>query len=171
MMQVKFTPRCQALLDRSRLSEDLAVTAVNARQLTIADGNSTRLVASRWFPNNLLVLVDGEVSGGGKGELTAEVVLALRPRLPAGAIDGEADAETVLAVAAESFGYPLTCDGDEPLSTLYSGFGNRRTVVVHSGCIPREYWLIGSFDDEDSQAELVWAFRPDRYLAWWHSVE
>jgi hypothetical protein len=172
-MQVKFTTRCRDLLDRSGLSSELAATAINAQRSTIVGNRSARLIACHWFSDDLLVLVDGTLRGDGPqgDEVVAEVVLALRSPLPAGPIDRGADAETVLAIAAESFGYPLACDADEPLSTLYSGVGSPATTVVHAGCIPFEYWLIGSFDADRLQAELVWAFRPDRYFTWRHSLE
>jgi len=160
-------------VDEYRLATDLVVAAVNDRQRTIADSNHTRLIAGRWFFGDRILLVDSEVTGSQSAdglsrieEVTAQVVLDLRPQLPAGSIDRDADTETILAIAAESFGYPLTCHADEPFSTLYSGPGSRQQVVVHSGCIPVEFWLIGSFDSARGDCELVWAFRPDRYGDW-----
>ena len=175
MIRVRFTPQCQSLLDTGRLPADLAIATVNARQRIAGDSKGTRFVACRWLCDDRIILVDSEVTALGADpadarnrieEVTAQVALALRPQMPAGPIDRGADAETILAVAAESFGYPLTCDANEPFSTLYSGPGSRQTVVVHSGCIPAEYWLIGSFDAASGHSELVWAFRPDRYWKW-----
>jgi len=173
MIQVDFTPQCQTLLDQSGLTSDLAAAAVNARQRTITDSHGKRLIACFRDWDDQIILVDAEVPGecsagtpGRVRAVVAQVALSLQPELPAGLIGPEADAETILAMAAESFGYPLTCDSDEPVSTLYTGPGTRETVVVHSGCIPREFWLVGSFHPAESLAEMVWAFRPECYRQW-----
>jgi len=175
MIYVDFTPECGAFMQQAGLAEKLAEAAVNRGRRETVDVRETRLLACQWLPDERIVLVDGDVkctepnpaSGGDRIEsVTARVVLSLRAELPGGRIDPEMDAVDVLAAVAESFGIPLTCDPDEPISTLYSGPGNRDRVVVHSGCIPPPYSLIGSFDARESYCEFVWAFRPDRYLNW-----
>lgn len=177
-IRVRFTPQCRGLVETEILSPSLVEIAVNDRHQELMVNHGTRLIACHWFSDDLAILVDSEVTkADGEAELsptpieevTALVVLCLRRELPAGPIDRAMDVDQVLAVVAESFGIPLTCDPDEPLSTLYSGSGSEETVVVHSGCIPPEFWLIGSFDPRQSQCELVWAFRPDRYRTWFES--
>ncbi|MEN6497750.1 MAG: hypothetical protein ABFD16_25915 [Thermoguttaceae bacterium] len=177
-VRVKFTPQCQGLVEKELLSPRLVAIAINDRHQELIVNHGTRLVACHWFSDDLAILVDSEVTEAGDAfelgplpieEVTAQVVLSLRPELPAGHIDREMDVEDLLAIVAESFGIPLTCDPDEPLSTLYSGAGREDAVVVHSGCIPPEFWLIGSFDPHETHCELVWAFRPDRYRTWFES--
>ena len=162
-------------MEQDGLCGELAEAAVNDGHRETVDARDTRVIACQWLPDDRIILVDSEVAraerkceGGGAGieAVTAHVVLGLRAELPGGRLDPEMDAEHVLAVVAESFGIPLTCDPDEPISTLYSGPGSEDRVVVHGGCIPPPYWLIGSFDARRSYCELVWAFRPDRYRSW-----
>lgn len=172
-IRVEFTASCRALMDKVQLSPELAGAAINHRHQELMDRRGTRLVACHWLSDDRVILVDGEVtepafppSTRQIEEVIAQVVLGLRPTLPAGQLTCEMDAEYVLAIVAESFGIPLACDPDEPLSTLYSGPGVKDRVVVYSGCIPPPFWLLGSFDAEESHCEYVWAFRPDRYQNW-----
>ncbi len=175
MIRVDFTPECRAFMQQAGLSEGLAEAAVNGECCEMVDARDARTIACQWLPDERIVLVDGDVnragpnpnSGGDRIEsVTARVVLSLRAELPGGRLTPEMDALHILAVVAESFGIPLTGDPDEPISTLYSGRCNGDRVIVHSGCIPPPYWLIGSFEPEKSYCEFVWAFRPDRYLSW-----
>jgi len=167
-------------MEQVGLSPELADAAVNDGQREFVDSGDTRLVACRWLSDDRIILVDSEViqaerkpGPGGMQieEVAAHAVLDLRPELPAGRLDREMSTEHVLAVVAESFGIPLTCDPDEPISTLYSGPGSEDRVVVHSGCIPPPYWLIGSFDPRKSYCEHVWAFHPDRYRKWAQALD
>ncbi len=168
-IRVTFTPECRALMDQIRLSPELVGAAIHQRHQELRDHRGTRLIACHWLSADRLILVDGEITRTPSGAIdvvTVQVVLGLRSTLPAGTLTRQMDAEYVLAVVAESFGIPLACDPDEPLSTLYSGPGRKEQVVVHSGCIPPPFWLLGSFDEEESHCEYVWAFRPDRYQTW-----
>ena len=175
MIRVDFTPECRKFMQQAGLFEGIADAAVNGGRRETVDARDTRVIACQWLPDERIVLVDGNVdraeanseSGGDRIEsVTARVVLSLRAELPGGRLSPEMDAVDTLAVVAESFGIPLTGDPDEPISTLYSGRCSGDRVVVHSGCIPPAYWLIGSFDPGNSYCEFVWAFRPDRYLSW-----
>jgi hypothetical protein len=175
MIRVKFTPQVRALMRRANLSPKTAALAVNQPHRQLTDRRGTRLVACHWLSNDSAILVDSEITKAegepGHGpiqieEVVARVVLGLRPELPLGRISRDTDLDHLLAVVAENFGLPLTCDPDEPLSTLYSGTGGKERVLVHTGCIPPEFWLVGSFDPDKAYCEFVWAFRPDRYRAW-----
>ncbi len=175
MIRLSLTPECRGLLMQLGLAPELAESAVRNADRRLTDRRARRLVACQWLARDRILLVDGEVDEGGDppvedhapvAEITAGLVLELHPDLPAGRLNAAMDLESTLAVVAESFAVPLTCDPDEPMSTLYSGPGRKERVVVHNGCIPRPYWLLGTFDAEESFCELVWAFRPDRYLAW-----
>lgn len=174
-IRVAFSDSCQTLMEETGLSQQLADTAVNHRHEELRDRRGTRLIACHWLSDDQILLVDGAISRPEPAlkheptlikELTAQVVLDLRRDLPAGRLARAMDTEQVLAIVAESFGIPLVCDPDEPLSTLYSGPGREDRVVVHSGCIPPPFWLLGSFDSEQEHCEYVWAFRPDRYRTW-----
>jgi hypothetical protein len=174
-IRVTLSASCRTFMDEAGLSTQLADVAVNHRHEELVDRRGTRLIACHWLSDERILLVDGDVprsEPAGKHEpasieeLVAQVVLDLRRDLPAGRLVRAMDAEQVLAMVAESFGIPLVCDPDEPLSTLYSGPGCRDRVVVHSGCIPPPFWLLGSFDPEEEHCEYVWAFRPDRYRTW-----
>ncbi len=175
MIRVDFTPECRAFMQQAGLSEELARAAVNGWCRETIDTRSTRMIACQSLPDERIVLVDADANRDEPNpkssvdrieSVTARVVLSLRAELPGGQLTPEMDAVDILAVVAESFGIPLTGDPDEPISTLYSGRCDGDQVIVHSGCIPPPYWLVGSFAPEESYCEFVWAFRPDRYLSW-----
>jgi len=179
MIRAKFTPGCQDFLEKIGLSPDEVAATINAAEQDQRLARNTRFIAWRWFSADRILLVDGHApqNEGSTAdcrdnveEVTAHVVLRLRQQLPAGRIERDMDLERVLATVAESFGLPLTCDPEEPLSTLYSGSGSKETMVVHTGCIPPGYWILGSFDPGQAYCELVWAFNPERYLAWLRSA-
>ncbi len=165
-------------MEATGLSAERVVAAVDDHRRVVTDSQWTRIIVCHWLTGALPVFVDGEITkarwGYGSGrmqpeEITAQAAIVLRRELPAGTITREMDSEHVLALVAESFGYPLTCDPDEPFSTLYCGPGERATAVVHAGCIPVEFWLLGSFHRQQRHCEFVWAFRPDRYRSWFVS--
>ena len=94
MIEVRFTPPCAELMKLLELSPELASCTVNEQDSIVWHRLGSRLVACRWFSDETIIFVDAAVSrmsndplGGGAeiAQVIAQLVLELRPDLPAGA--------------------------------------------------------------------------------------
>ena len=74
--------------------------------------------------------------------------------------------EEILAVVAESFGYPVSCHPDQPASHLYTGPWDGQHMGIQFGGANGPHHLVGTFDPERRCCELVWAFNEGKYRAW-----
>ncbi len=178
MIDVSYSKGCAQLMRLLELSPELAVCTVNEKDVVFIDSRRSRLVACRWFSEETVILVDAVVEqksekqddeDAGIGEVAAQLVLELRPELPAGRIGREMDMEEILAVVAQSFGLPIRCATDEPYSTLYTGGGELETVSVQAEPRATDFCVIGTYRS-DNYCELVWAFDVKRYREWFSTL-
>jgi hypothetical protein len=175
MINLPIHPLCKRLMDTIGATVAEAATTVNNRHHGLVSNKAIRLSAIHWFSPDRAIMVDGPISKSsriaGKAAfrieaVTPNIVIVLRPQLPAGKIDRDTDMETVMAVVAESFGFPLRGHPDEPWSTLYSGPWNGKPFEVLPPKGHTEYATCGSFSPQTKYAEMVYAFVPKSYTAW-----
>jgi hypothetical protein len=184
-IDVVLDPNCEALVRRLGLSPERIGTTVNQRDVGVADDNFTRMVTLKEFPDGQILMVDadiirkaeaavpGTVTPDGECEIVTQVqqvkaclAIDLRRVLPAGPFGRSTDMETVLALVAESFGYPVRCHPDEPLSTLYGGPWDGKDVQVERVGPGETVALRGTFSAAELNCELVYALNLDKYLRW-----
>ncbi|HZL36325.1 MAG TPA: hypothetical protein VFC78_13485 [Tepidisphaeraceae bacterium] len=139
-------------------------------------GGTHRIYGVHWFEDGQIVFVQGDVSKLRKEEgksviedVTADLVLALRDEVPAGAIERETSMEHILGLLALSFGVPVQCHPDFPPVMVYSGPWNGQKPIVH-GFRGEIFCVSGGFHAAAGQCGLVWAFSPKLYLEWWKSL-
>jgi hypothetical protein len=139
MIEVVISPQCQEIMDLLEINRDMVVTTINDRHRGLVDPGLTRIAAVHWFSETQIVFADTVVTSRDIDkasnqvhfrEVTAHVVLDLRPELPAGRIEPGMRMEEILEVLAASFGQPVTCHAQDERATLYSGRWDGKTIDV-----------------------------------------
>ena len=163
-----YSEECLGMMERFSISQELVAETVNCRQTELF--GTGRLLALRWQDDGTVVLVDSTISkmsadGSTIRVVSPVIVLRLREQLPAGRFDRMTDAETILALSAESFGEPLRCHADSPWSTLYSGpLGPDGIVEPKTQWTSGVWHYCGSF--EKGWASMVWCCNFTKYSEW-----
>jgi len=174
MIDVVISRQCQEIMDLLEINRDMVVTTVNDRHRGLVDPGLTRIAAVHWFSDAQIVFADTVVTKRDIDkasnrvyfrEVTAHIVLDLRPELPAGSINRAMRMEEILEIIAASFGQPVTCHPQKEPVTLYSGPWDGKTinVKVNRGVTIA---VCGSFSPDNDSANLVWAFNLERYRDW-----
>jgi hypothetical protein len=99
-------------------------------------------------------------------EVTASLVILLRPQLPNGKISREMRMTDILENVANSFGHPVTASLDRPYSKLYSGQWNGNEISFFEPVPNATFALCGSFNPDAKYANMLWAFNSDAYRDW-----
>jgi len=174
MIKVSFSPECIQLLRDLGIPQDRARVTINERHQGLVNDGVDRVIASHWFADDDIVLVESLVTDKEVDRehnqtriisVKATLVLLLQSRLPAGRITRKTQMEDLLGVVAESFGHPVTCYPGNPPTYLYAGPWDKEGVRLHGGN-EGSTLVTGSFYPDENRCELVWAFSSDRYRKW-----
>lgn len=172
-MVVRYTPECQRLLDLFEITPARAAAAITQPHRAIRTVAGTRLIALGWPEGGPMTLVDGRVAeANGNAEVTADLVIALRPDLPAGSVTREMELDgEIMPLVARSFGRMVRPHATFPGQFWYRGPWDGTTPTVER--LPREprgklleIFVTGSFNAADRSCEMVWAFDLERYRDW-----
>lgn len=169
---VRFTPECQRLLDLLEITAAQATAAIHRPHRELRNAAGTRLIALGWPERGPMILVDSRVTGDGDPDVTADLVLALRPELPAGQVTREMELDgQIMPLVAASFGRRVRPHATFPGQFWYRGPWDGGTPTVER--FPREprgklleIAVTGSFSFSDKSCEMVWAFDLERYREW-----
>ncbi|HZL36476.1 MAG TPA: hypothetical protein VFC78_14250 [Tepidisphaeraceae bacterium] len=165
----------QEMMRRTGIRFERAGAVINehdsALLLSTENPNST-VLAIRWFDDGQIVFIQAHISKSRReGTLvtvetvTAAVVLALRPDLPGGKLERDAQMASIFPLIARSFGVPVVCHPDIGPAKFQSGpwDGKVPHIVSPSG---DPIMLSGEFNPTANTCECVWAFSPKFYYAW-----
>jgi hypothetical protein len=183
VIEVRFTPECRRLLHLFEIAPALAVGAINQSHRNLCDDAGTRFIALGWPHSGPMTLVESRVTKsipdletGGQTrlfeEVTADLVIALRPEVPAGQITREMElGDQIMPLVAKSFGRRVRPHRTFPPQFWYSGPWDGTEPKTER--LPREprgkaveILVTGSYDAASKSCDMVWAFDLERYRAW-----
>ena len=179
VIRVSYSPIALELVRCCRLSRADVLTTLNSRHQGLVSDGMDRIIAAYWFTNDHMVFLDSIVtksstSNDGKWitfeEVTAQLVLCLSPKLPAGTITREMEIEPILEVIAHSFGHPVTGHPDVLPKALYAGKWDGKEIIIKKSGKSGLFYATGSFSPDKSTCELVYALNTDAYWDWYKNT-
>jgi hypothetical protein len=176
MIKVTINPECLQFMRDMGIAPDRARVTINDRHQWLITGGRDRIIATHWFGDDDIVLVESLVKEKGvNGDdhqlfgiigVEAQLVISLRSVLPGGTFTRETKIEQILAVVTESFGCPIIgYPGFRP-TKLYSGPWHTNKFSIQANKGSGSIWHVGSTDQHHNRCELVWAFNVERYRQW-----
>ena len=178
MIRVAYSPMALELVRCLRLSRAEVLSTLNDRHHGLVSDGLDRIIAAHWFTDDHIGFLDSIVtkrstSDDGKqvrfDGVTAQLVLRLSPRLPAGTITRKMSLEQILEVVARSFGHPVTGHPDVPSKALYAGRWDGNRILIKQLGKSDLVFSTGSFSPDRGTCELVYAFNADAYWDWYKS--
>lgn len=178
MIRVSYSPMALELVRCLRLSRAEVVSTLNDRHHGLVSDGLDRIIAAHWFTDDHIGFLDSIVtkrstSDDGKqvrfDKVTAQLVLCLSPKLPAGTITRKMSLEQILEVVARSFGHPITGHPDVPSTALYAGRWDGNRIFIKQPDKSDLVFTTGSFSPDRGTCELVYAFNIDAYWDWYKS--
>ena len=172
-MKVNFSEECKELLRRLELSQDLVTFVFNNRTRgMITKAKPPQIYAVSWLKNGRIIFVNGTVtkyeleeSRLHIQEVSVNLALELKEKLPAGNINKEMSAEEMLGVVAESFGMPVVCHPDELAVKFYNGRWDGKQIKFQIDNTDL-YRISGSFSPQKRTCNYVWVFSFNLYKNW-----
>ena len=172
MIDVTLSPRCMALIRRCGLAPAVVEKAVNDRHRGCVDDGFSRIIAAHWLSDEQVVLIDSTVSKrtieGSTvhfDEVMVQLAVLLPSKLPSGVISCNMTMGEILVHVAEVYGVPVRCHPDHSFASLYTGPWDGKAVELQPDPIRNSdlIFIVGSFNQQVLNCELVWAFDLGRY--------
>ena len=161
------------MLDLFEITPAQAAAAITQPHRELRNVAGTRRIALGWPERGPVTLVDARVAeANGNAEVTADLVIVLKPDLPAGRVTKDMDlGDQIMPLVAASFGRRVRPHATFPAQFWYRGPWDGTTPTVER--LPREprgrlleIFVAGSFNAVDRSCEMVWAFDMERYRDW-----
>lgn len=130
------------------------------------------LLQAHWLSDEQVVLVDSTVSKRTVEESTVhfdqvvvQLAVLLPSELPSGVISRNMTMGEILVRVAEVYGVPVRCHPEHSFASLYTGPWDGKTLELQPDPMRNSdlIFIVGSFNQQVLNCELVWAFDLGRY--------
>lgn len=172
MINVIYDSGANELLENTDISYDEVYQTINDRHRgLLITANPLAIGAIHWFDLKIVFVIATVTKSRNIGnilrfeEVTANLILRLKDKLPAGNINKKMDFVEILNMVAESFGVPVTTqkNGQSKMLHIESDWDGEIGFKTEK---EQNILIQGSFSPDKNKCYYVWVFSLEKYRAW-----